>query len=350
MAGTIYTIEDTGRDREAWLSARKNGIGASEVGVVMGVSPWGSRMALYADKRGTQLPDFDNPVTDFGLEFEPILLAHYAAARGRRVRSDGRLLRSKRYPWLTCTMDARQWKLDGTFIGGVEAKTTIDDWGRDGLPMHVDLQVQTQYLVTGWPVIDIAIFHRWSATHGHMVVPPHKETQEKILHYTHEFWTQHVKAGVPPSVDPSDSCRLALQALYPQHEVGKIIELDEHAARLVASLDVYEAELKLQTGNVNTVKNELRAMIQDAEYVKLPDGSGFANRLETREAFVMSASETRVLRRLKNVDATIERRHKEALRLERKQAKEREAAAAARASATLQESSSQLSLIAGGRG
>ena len=39
-------------DRAAWLAQRRNGIGASDIAAVLGISPWKTPLQLYMDKRG----------------------------------------------------------------------------------------------------------------------------------------------------------------------------------------------------------------------------------------------------------------------------------------------------------
>ena len=38
--------------REKWLELRKNGIGGSDAGVVVGVNPWKNRFQLWMEKTG----------------------------------------------------------------------------------------------------------------------------------------------------------------------------------------------------------------------------------------------------------------------------------------------------------
>lgn len=46
----VCTVTDI--SHEEWLSFRKTGIGGSDAPTVVGVNPYNSRYALWADKRG----------------------------------------------------------------------------------------------------------------------------------------------------------------------------------------------------------------------------------------------------------------------------------------------------------
>jgi len=301
MSGTPYVIAHDGRNRASWLLARQQMMGASDVPGLYGLSSFGSPMRIWADKSGFADPFTEAPYTLFGQVIEPAILDYFAHASERRVRRDGRLLRSKRYPWLSCTLDARQWLHSGALLGAVEAKSTIDDWSTE-LPIDVILQVQTQYIVTGYERIDVAWLERMSARMNHIHVPRSEQMCESIIEETYRFWTEHVVSGEPPETDASESCRLALQRIYPREEPGAIIDADELAqdkAKRMARLIKAAGKLGKQA---DAIKNELRGLLENAEYLRMPDGSGFAYRLEK--------DQSRVLRAITSVDKTIAKREK----------------------------------------
>lgn len=46
----------TDDDRAEWLEWRRNGIGATDVAGILGVSPWASPWSVWADKCAPTLP------------------------------------------------------------------------------------------------------------------------------------------------------------------------------------------------------------------------------------------------------------------------------------------------------
>ena len=48
------------KDREAWLQGRKQGIGSSEVGTILGLNPFETPYQLWRRKRGMDAPVEEN--------------------------------------------------------------------------------------------------------------------------------------------------------------------------------------------------------------------------------------------------------------------------------------------------
>lgn len=284
MAGTPYVVAHRGRDRHTWLEERRRGLGASDIPALFGESRFNSRLSLYAEKIGRAAPSPDSPPAAFGRAYEREVLLHFGDALGRDVRPDGRVLRSRRHPVLSCTLDALQYHPGGERIGAVEAKTTLDDWGRTGLPLEVELQVQAQYAVTGFDVIDIAVFNRFSCEHGFFVVPPREKTIALIIEEAERFWRDHVLAENPPDPDASDASTAAIEALYPTPILGTCIELPHHLNARRAELEELKRSIDQLDERRKQIQNEFRAAIGDAEWGVFDDDTGFSNRLEKRGA------------------------------------------------------------------
>jgi predicted phage-related endonuclease len=74
----VFSTVNQSEDEEAWLAARTNGIGGSDVGAICGVSPFTSARQVYLNKTG-QYPDSMKPGDAakermyFGHVLEPIV-------------------------------------------------------------------------------------------------------------------------------------------------------------------------------------------------------------------------------------------------------------------------------------
>src|SRR5882757_6970524 len=55
MKSTIRLISTKDMDREAWLRYRKDGVGASDCGTILGLNPYKSSLELFYDKIGEGL-------------------------------------------------------------------------------------------------------------------------------------------------------------------------------------------------------------------------------------------------------------------------------------------------------
>jgi putative phage-type endonuclease len=90
-----------------WLAARRKGVTASEIAVLMGLSPYSSPYALYHQKLGILQADEDQAVFERGRVLEPYVAEKFAAAHPEfSVEGDGRALYAHRErPWQLATPD-----------------------------------------------------------------------------------------------------------------------------------------------------------------------------------------------------------------------------------------------------
>lgn len=98
-------------DQEAFALARRNGIGASEAGACLGVTPqWKTAGDIIEDKMQTERTDKDKqvgalPAVRMGVDLEPLILSKAANALNKTVCKPTKMYRLKKYPWLTINYD-----------------------------------------------------------------------------------------------------------------------------------------------------------------------------------------------------------------------------------------------------
>lgn len=72
---------------QAWLEWREQGIGASDVPAIFGISPYTKPWALYAQKTGKGKKIEHNPAMQKGVEYEPAMRAFVSKHMGRNFRA-----------------------------------------------------------------------------------------------------------------------------------------------------------------------------------------------------------------------------------------------------------------------
>ena len=95
---------------DAWLDARRQGVGASDIPVIAGESPYRSALALWAAKTGRVTEEIDADQADLfeiGHLMEPVLLAIYERRTGRKTRRTPRMLAHPDVPWALASLDAQ---------------------------------------------------------------------------------------------------------------------------------------------------------------------------------------------------------------------------------------------------
>lgn len=276
-----YAVVCNSRDREAWLAARRTGVGASEAAALMGEDPRCSLVQLWLRKVREEPPEQQSAeYLEWGLRHEPALIAAYKSDRyaGRPATPDGRLLRSCAHGWALATLDAWTWPDRNPATGDaipLELKTTevwhADAWA-DGCPRRYWWQLQHQMLVTGAPMASIACLlgvHRlvWCD------VDRDEDAIQRLIRAGERFWRYVDTRTRPPG--PMDSASLV--AAHPRHAPstvrldGSWIEVDQRRQALRKALDAAKRELSV-------IDDRIRGAIGAYESAVLPNGVAYTAR------------------------------------------------------------------------
>ena len=112
---------------EEWLKARKEGIGGSEAGTILGLNHYSTIQELMYDKLSDNVKKEVSPeqqyTLDFGHVLEPLMLNVYAAKTGFKVwQGNNTQWRHPLYPFMYGDCDGYAETLEGEKIG-IECKT-----------------------------------------------------------------------------------------------------------------------------------------------------------------------------------------------------------------------------------
>lgn len=126
---------------DSWMSLRAKGIGSSDAGAVLGLSPYADPHDVWSTKVGVDTPrkPWLEPYAWFGNFFEPYVLFEIGCLPGAELGT----LQSQTWPFALANIDG----LDQTEGIIEEIKTTSEKW--DSIPHHYYAQVQHQMAVTG---------------------------------------------------------------------------------------------------------------------------------------------------------------------------------------------------------
>ena len=295
--GVPYTVVADQRNRHLWLAAHRDGIGSSDAAAILGLNPWRSALEVYAAKLGLSEEDDDvGPVGRFGQNYEAQVAADFAADLGRRVRIEGRLLRSRAYPWQQATLDARQFVERRRDAGLLEIKTIgphmASHWD-DGVPEYVTAQVQHQFAVTGMRWGSVAVFDRGSCEIRVAEVEPDSAFIKTLVAEEAAFWSRVIMCDPPPP-DSSASAARALRKIFAEPIEGKTVDLDGEYLVEAEELELIRSQERELRDRKRAIENRIKAAIGDAEIAQLPDGSQFTYRMQHRGP--VGPSDFRVLR------------------------------------------------------
>lgn len=285
--------------REQWLADRGKGLGASEAAVVLGISPFKTRYALWAEKCGLIEPDdlSKNEAVEFGCRLERPIAEAFAERTGRTVVMWPQFesVVDPERPWMRCTPDATQDD-DSSGEGLVQIKTTsafnASDWA-EGPPLYYQVQCQHELAVTG---------HQWTSLvvliGGQRLRYYDLKRNDRfiaaLIENLEEFW-QLVQSRTAPEVDGSQATSRALAKLHPE-DSGETIELPADAQIWTEQLESIREEIKAQEARKAELENLIKASIGDATFGTLPDGRRWSWKTQKRAEYVAKASSFRVLK------------------------------------------------------
>jgi putative phage-type endonuclease len=257
----IYEFIKAPQRSAKWLELRKQGIGASDVAAVLGVSPYKSRLELYLQKRGELDEKPVGVAAQRGVILEDAVAKMYEAERhGTKLRSWHGIIRRKDAPW-------KYASLDRTIVGTkriVEIKTSGSPrWQLYPVPPEVEAQARWQMIVSGFKHVDIA------ALLGGLVlrietIEWDDEKHERIEAEVEQFW-RDVQDGVQPDPSPLDAD--IFDRIYPK-DSGETIsaekdsELDELITTLVCSRSAAKELADIVSETEAKIKDAMREATQ----------------------------------------------------------------------------------------
>lgn len=257
-------------DRDEWLAARNTGIGASDIGGVLGlpgVARRSSPLKVFLEKTGVLEPEdlSDIEAIEWGHEMEPVIARRYAARTGRPVELGRRhryqVLRSKQYPWALCSLDFWTSDAPGGAMRPLEVKNVsafmAEDW-LDGTPDYYYAQVQQQILIVGGPLGTSAC-----CIGGNKLawcdVPRDEVMIRKIIFHGELMW-QRILQREAPEPDGSEATQEVLKRLYPQDD-GSSVELPADLLDTVDSWRAAKADIKAAKKRADEAEARIKATL-----------------------------------------------------------------------------------------
>jgi len=250
-------------------------LGGSEIGVVLGLSPYQAPSELWEVKRGEVARFQGNEQTEWGQDVEPAVRAWYVRRAGEAVYVPPISLLHPEHPWLRATPDGivlvdadADPAARSNWRRGFEAKKAggrvAHYWGEPGtdeVPLWYLVQCQAGMAVTG--------LDRWDLAASIAGEPPEVYVVRRddalidlMLEAGREF-LDRVARGVPPEVDGTEAYADFIARRHPwsrEDYLTSTPELDEVAAQL---RDVRDTITDLE-GREALLENQIRAAIGDA--------------------------------------------------------------------------------------
>ncbi len=257
------------KNREEWL-AQRTGIGASEVGVIMGVSKWETPYQLWLRKTGQVEGKPMNNLMLAGSLLEDAVAQFFQIETGNQVNkaSAGDIIYvHPEKDFLRVTPDRTYWldphgKKSEANKGILECKTSQLTISPDDIPPQYFCQVQYQMGVMQKDHAALAWLTR-GRDFGYTYIDFNPEFFAYMVEQVEKFWNECVIGGNEPELTSSDDVLLK----YSSPDLGKTIEAGDEIVSTYSRLkDVRENRLKLEKEE-DALMETLKVFCSDAEAI-----------------------------------------------------------------------------------
>lgn len=291
-------------DRSLWSSSRVHRIGCSETSAALGMNPYCTAFKLWATKCELLPPEDLASMREavlWGSLLERPVMEEFGRRTGRKIVPHDQcdVLIHPQYDFWGATLDGLQYEDSrGPEPGDLQIKTTshwmADEWEDGNIPLHVQIQIQSELAVTGMEWGSVACLlggqrlvyrdmQRYDAFIAAMI--PHLE----------KFW-ECVETKTPPAIDGSEITSRVLLALHPD-DSGETTVLPPEAASWDTELRNVKEKIKVLKELEELNKNRLKAAIGDATFGQLPSGEVYSLKTQAATSFHVNKKSHRVLLR-----------------------------------------------------
>lgn len=248
--------------REEWLALRKNYIGGSDASAVVGMNPYKSAYALWAEKTG-KIPEFDgNLTTEVGSYLEDFVAKLFEKETGKKVRRKNRMLVNEDYPFAHANVDR-------VVVGEnavLEIKTTNSIPAMKKLrggefPEQWYAQVTHYMAVGGFDKAYLAVLV--NCRDFKLFEIERDEDEIAALMGAEEEFFSCVTENKPPMADGSSSTTDALTTIYAESN-GETVSLFGYEAKVREYLALGK-QIKSLKDSQDAIANEIKAYMGECE-------------------------------------------------------------------------------------
>lgn len=277
--------------RKQWLQLRKQGIGGSDAGAILGVNPYSSPMDIYINKvkDDVDIDDYDNESMRLGRDLEAYVAERFCEETGLKVRRSNNMYAHKDYPFMIADVDRLVIGKENGFIG-LECKTaspySADKW-RDGqIPAHYLAQCYHYMAVLDADAWYIAVVI-YGKEFKYIKIERDEEIINNLIQIEKTFWEQNVLAGNMPEPDGSEAANEFINSYFKNSTEALSVKLFGFDDKLKRRMEIDALINKLDTEK-KQIDQEVKMYMQDAEIAENENffvswKQSVSNRLDTKK-------------------------------------------------------------------
>lgn len=251
--------------RNEWLAARRNGIGGSDVGSILGFNKYKSPYQVWLDKTGQLEPDdLTSEPAYWGNVLEEVVAQEFTERTGKRVRRANRMFSHPKYPFLNANID-RDIVGENAILECKTANSFLSShWEGDNIPEQYIFQVQHYMNVLDRDYAYVAVL-----IGGQRFLWKKVERDQELIDLIQErlvtFWEVNVKQNIPPAIDGSQATTDFLIDRYKDDYQGNEITLGKSEDDLITALNEQKETRKIIDETIKQLENELKLKLGEAE-------------------------------------------------------------------------------------
>lgn len=224
---------------QEWLDFRKGKIGASQVPIIMGVSPFMTRHQLWSEMVGISPPQQSNSAMERGSRLEETARICFESKIGQPF--EPAVFSHSKYPWLICSLDGISTSHDKIVEIKCPNAKAHEEAGNGKAPDYYIPQMQMQMFITGLPFCH---YFSFDGADGVVVfVQRDDEYIEKMVAKCNAFY-ELVLSYTPPDleqkdyVDMSECGEWVTTELHYRHACEQLKEVEDIHKTLKKKLEI----------------------------------------------------------------------------------------------------------------
>jgi putative phage-type endonuclease len=255
-----FVLGDPEPKSEDWYALRREGITATDLPQILGLSQYGNARTVFHTKRGELEDQGTSEAALWGHLLEDVVAREWATRYNRSVTRVG-VLANRKQPWQRASCD----RLIVGANAALEVKTrnqyAAGKW-RDDMPDDVLAQVAWQRMVGGFDYVAVACL----VGGQHLVTHQYErdsDLENMLQDEASRVWGA-VVAGTPPTVDFDTVMVRLLERLFP-NRVGEV-ELDvADAVSLLMQYAHAQSMAKIAKQGTETIKAKVLSVLGSKE-------------------------------------------------------------------------------------
>lgn len=263
-----YFINKKNMSYDDWITARRKGIGGSDVAAILGISKYKTPLDIYHEKTSQHQVCVENIYTEAGKRLENAICKWYADKKKLKIKKDNKIRMHRKYNFMFANIDRIILSDDHNFSNEIlEAKNIsyhsfVNNWQDGPLPEYI-CQVQHYMNVIGFnKAVIVALIG------GYDLRDYEIKRDDELINLINEklifFWQNNVLKKIPPDpINEND-----IMNLYSQTKKNSIIKATETNYENYIELKKKIKERKKINEDIENLKKGLQLALLDNEIMQ----------------------------------------------------------------------------------